>query len=148
MIRTATLDDLESVLKLEQTFGAEAFSRRSLRHHIKKGMTLVIDETDIRGYSIVMVRRGSTLARLYSITVSEQYRGNGYGQALLAASESLAIKLGSDRIRLEVAEGNAIAQKLYLSNGYGRPIRLNGYYGDGEAAIRLVKTLGRSGATF
>lgn len=141
MIRISTLDDLESILSIEKTFGAEAFSKRSLRHHIKKRMLLVIDEGDIRGYSIIMTRKGSTLARLYSIAIAEQYRGNGYGLALLRASENLAIKLGSDRISLEVAESNMVARALYAREGYHSPKRLIAYYESGEAALRLWKPL-------
>ena len=94
MIRIATLKDLESILEIEKTFGADAFTRRCLRFFILKQSTLVIDEDGILGYSIVLVRKNSSKARLYSIAIAEPYRGNGYGQALLDASESLAIKLG------------------------------------------------------
>ena len=141
MIRTATLKDLESIVEIEKTFGADAFTRRCLRHLISNQSTLVIDKNRILGYSIVLVRKNSTKARLYSIAIAEPYRGNGYGQALLKASENLAITLGCDRIGLEVAENNRVAQGLYKAMGYKLLKTIENYYSDGTHAQRFLRTL-------
>jgi ribosomal protein S18 acetylase RimI-like enzyme len=139
MIREATLDDLESIVKLEETFGAEAFTRRSLRYLIKKQTTLVIDIGEIIGYSTVLARKNSARARLYSIAIARPYRGNGHGQALLEASESLAIRMGRNKMCLEVAENNRVALGLYEARGYKLLKRLPNYYSDGTHALRLLK---------
>jgi len=141
MIRKAILGDLDAICKIEQTFDAEAFSRRSLRHFVIQESALVLEEGDIRGYCIVTVRTGSTLARLYSIAIAEQYRGKGYGIALLRAGEQEARTLGRSRMGLEVAEGNLAARSLYAREGYLEVERIEGYYESGEAAFRLRKLL-------
>jgi [ribosomal protein S18]-alanine N-acetyltransferase len=142
MIRIATLDDLGSILSLEQTFGAEAFSRRSLRHFVMCGSTLVIEHKDVViGYSIVMKRKGSSLARLYSITIDEQWRGRGYSKQLLSASEEAARSHGLNRMTLEVAESNSVAISLYQLAGYTQKSRIPSYYASGEACFKLYKDL-------
>ena len=140
MIRVATLDDLESVLKLEQTFGAEAFTKKSLRHFIMIGSTLILEENEPIGYSIVLFRKRSTLARLYSIAIAEPYQGKGYGRLLLESSESFAIAKGCDRMGLEVSENNVPARSLYEARGYGGARRLSWGYNDGSAALRLSRS--------
>lgn len=139
MIRKAILGDLDAICKIEQTFAAEAFSRRSLRYFVVRGSVLVLDKGDIRGYCIVTVRSGSTLARLYSLAVAEQYRGKGYGLALLRESEQEARRLGRLRMGLEVAEGNLAARSLYAREGYKEVEKVEAYYGSGETALRLRK---------
>jgi ribosomal protein S18 acetylase RimI-like enzyme len=138
MIRKATLEDLESILEIEKTFGAEAFTRRSLRYHIVNQKTLVIDDNGVRGYSIVLARKGSAKARLYSIAIAEPYRGYGYGQALLKASESFAISsFGAIGMTLEVAESNRVARRFYSDFGYFEVKRIENYYQNGDRAYRL-----------
>ena len=138
MIREAILEDLESVLQLEQTFGAEAFTRRSLRHLIENGSTLVMEvNDDIIGYAIVTDRRGSKIARLYSITIAETHRGRGYSKQLLSAAENMARKWGMTELRLEVAESNEVAKGLYNRAGYQQFSRIDDYYASGEACLRL-----------
>ena len=142
MIRNAFPEDLDSIIKLEQTFGEEAFSPRVLKYHINKGHTLICRENDQTiGYSIVCFRNNSRIARLYSIAVAEPFRGKGYGRALLKASESFALTMDCDHMSLEVAEGNDSARALYASEGYGSPKRIEGYYTDGSASYRLWRTL-------
>jgi ribosomal protein S18 acetylase RimI-like enzyme len=142
MIRKATLEDLESVLKLEQTFGAEAFTKRSLRHFIENGSTLIIEVKDsIAGYAIVTKRKGSKVARLYSITIAEELRGRGYSKQLLSAAEDLARQWGLAEMRLEVAESNEVAKGLYNRARYHTFDRINDYYASGEACLRLKTDL-------
>jgi len=142
MIRIATLDDLGSILSLEQTFGAEAFSRRSLRHFVKQGLTLVMEQNcNIIGYSIVMKRKGSNIARLYSITISETHRGRGYSKQLLSACEDMARSWDVGYMRLEVAENNLVARSLYSRAGYYSIGQTADYYDSGEGCFRLETEL-------
>jgi ribosomal protein S18 acetylase RimI-like enzyme len=127
---------------MEQTFGAEAFARRSLRFFIAQGSTLLIERKDeIIGYCIVRFRKGSTYARLYSITISEEHRGHGYSKELLGAAEMFAMKRGADRMGLEVAESNVIAKSLYKLAGYSVTKTITEYYGDGQACVKMLKKL-------
>ena len=142
MIREATLEDLESIVKLENTFGVEAFSRKSLRFFIVNRSTHVLEKNDeVIGYTIVRFRKGSTYARLYSITVSEEHRGRGYSKHLLGSAEMYAVDRGMDRMGLEVAESNSIAIALYKLAGYTVTKKITDYYSDGQSCIKMIKIL-------
>ena len=93
---------------------------------------------------VVLYRRGLTQARLYSLVVHPGSRGTGVGQALLARGEALALSRGCVRVALEVREDNAAAVALYTRAGYHTAHCIPGYYEDGAAALRMVKTLGLS----
>ena len=141
MIRKATLSDLGSILSIEQQFGAEAFSERSLRHLVLNGSTLVVDEGDIRGYASVLLRSNSVIARLYSLAVSEQYQRMGYGKALLESALDRAREAERAALALEVSATNLSARALYSRSGFLPMGELPDYYADGSSAIRMKKVI-------
>ena len=57
-------------------------------------------------------------AWIYDIELYEQFRGNGYGRALLALAETESRKNGVKKLGLNVFGNNTIARKLYASAGY------------------------------
>ncbi|MER7456404.1 GNAT family N-acetyltransferase [Micromonospora sp. NPDC126480] len=57
-------------------------------------------------------------AFLYDIEVDREFRGLGYGRALLRAGESVAKRHGAEQLELNVFGGNATAIALYSSSGY------------------------------
>jgi ribosomal protein S18 acetylase RimI-like enzyme len=61
------------------------------------------------------VREG---AWLYDIEIEPSHRGRGYGRALLAALEELALSHGASEIGLNVFAENSAARGLYESSGY------------------------------
>ncbi|MEQ1610443.1 MAG: GNAT family N-acetyltransferase [Hyphomonadaceae bacterium] len=95
----------------------------------------------LAGYAMVFFRRGSTLARLYSIASVPNARGRGIGSRLMEACEHAAIKRGCDRLRLEVREKNRPAIAMYERLGYRRIGRYENYYQDGAPALRFEKQL-------
>ena len=64
------------------------------------------------------------------LVVLPQYRGRGYGTALLERAEAYATALGQARIRLRVKGGNQAARSFYAHAGYA------------EYEIELEKLLG------
>ncbi len=93
------------------------------------------------GYALLLTRRGSRIARLYSIAIDPGRGGKGAGSRLLEAVEEHAISAGQYRIALEVREDNAAAIALYRRSGYAQFGRHEGYYADGMAALRFGKAL-------
>jgi len=147
-IRKARLADLPALLQLEQvSFSTDLLSRARMRHWITatNGILLVAtpagDSNNILGYALVMTRKNSTAARLYSLATAAAARGQGIGAKLMHASECEACRRGRDRIRLEVAEGNAKALALYESLGYTHCGYIEAFYEDGQNAVRMEKTL-------
>jgi ribosomal protein S18 acetylase RimI-like enzyme len=57
-------------------------------------------------------------AWIYDIEIWPQYRGRGFGRALLTAAEQEAAKHGADSVGLNVFGTNLVARALYESDGY------------------------------
>ncbi|WP_433548522.1 GNAT family N-acetyltransferase [Streptomyces sp. CA-294286] len=72
------------------------------------------------------VEPGEPAAFVYDVEVAEGQRGRGYGRALMAFAERVALRAGERRIALHVFTGNTPALRLYESLGY-RTTHLNSY---------------------
>lgn len=145
MIRFATVQDLPALTAIEnRCFETDRLSPRSFRHLLTKGnAAVVVDERRgaMRGYAAVLFNRATSLARLYSIAVDPDWREQGIGQALVAASERIALEHNAAYLRLEVAVDNKRAQAIYRKAGYRTFAVQPDYYEDHGDALRLEKTL-------
>ncbi|MFD3375657.1 MULTISPECIES: GNAT family N-acetyltransferase [unclassified Streptomyces] len=56
---------------------------------------------------------------VYEVEADERHRGRGHGRSLMLLAERQAIAAGNPGIRLNVFDGNAPAERLYESLGYG-----------------------------
>ncbi len=149
-IRTTTAQQFERIVELENLcFPKEhAYTRRQLRYLITKANSTILVETTgswIRGFLIILYRKGTRVAGIETINVDPMYRKKGIGRKLLAAAEKhLRIK-GIRRIRLEVAITNRAAIMLYEHAGFHKTALLRHYYYyDHEGsrdAYRMVKEL-------
>jgi len=145
MIRPAVLDDVPALLWIEQQcFDSDRLSARSFRHLIRAGhATLLLDEQDgeVRGYSLVLFHRNTSIARLYSFAVAPVWRGKGVASVLMQAAEEDALANGAVAMRLEVRPDNPAAIALYLKLGYQQFEITPDYYEDHADAIRMEKEL-------
>ena len=145
MIRTATLDDLESLITIEKrAFELDRFSRRTFRYLLSKANSVtLIDEEDglAAGYAMLLFNTGTSLARLYSLAVDPKWQGKGIGRALMQATEEHAINQGCIAMRLEVRTDGTSARALYESQGYRQIGSVDNYYEDGMQALRYEKRL-------
>jgi len=144
-IRPARATDVPALTALENTvFDTDRISARSFRRFIASGTAeILIAEKDgaIAGYFVLLFRRGTAMARLYSIAVSPAMTGRGIGRLLLEAAEEAAFRHERMLLRLEVREDNHSAISLYRKHGY-RPIgKYLDYYEDHADALRFEKTL-------
>ncbi|MFT4937591.1 MAG: ribosomal protein S18 acetylase RimI-like enzyme/predicted double-glycine peptidase [Paraglaciecola sp.] len=144
-IRAANTADLEQLLDLEaRSFSTDRLSRRSFQHWLKaKNCVFLVTERDAKivAYGLLIMRKGTHLARLYSIAVDEQMRGLGIGKDLILAIERKTLQQNKLFIRLEVAKTNASAIKLYESLGYKVFGSYLGYYEDNTDALRMQKNV-------
>lgn len=145
-VRPARRADLPALAALEQrAFRGDRLSARQFRHHLRNPaawFAVAGPPGDPRGMALVFFRRGSTVARLYSIMVAPAARGRGLGLRLLRAAEAAARRRGCRELRLEVRADNAAALGLYAGAGYRRLARLPRYYEDGADGWRHARRLG------
>jgi ribosomal protein S18 acetylase RimI-like enzyme len=153
-IRDAVRVDLDGLDALEaRSFASDRMSRRGLRRLIGRPSARLRVAAERRGgkaaivgYHLVLLRKGSTVARLYSIAVDARIRRSGLGRRLLADAEAVAASANRGVIRLEVHARNRAAIALYERRGYSRIGRYPRYYADAGDALRYEKPLGRRGA--
>ena len=111
LIRTAQADDLQQLLALEsKCFQTDLISRRSFRSFIKTDssrLLVAVDEHDqLLGYAAILLRLGSSVARIYSLGVDPDAQGRGIGAQLIGGAESIARENGCTSLSLEVRTDN------------------------------------------
>ncbi len=144
-IRPATLADIDALVALEASFPPEdRFDRRTWRRLLTGHASALVWQTPADGLlaaAVMLYRKGAGVGRLYSITVAPAARGKGLARALMAACEADAADRGARAVRLEVRASNSSALRLYEAGGYRVIATLESYYPDGEAALRMEKSL-------
>ncbi|MBB3226649.1 ribosomal protein S18 acetylase RimI-like enzyme [Luteibacter sp. Sphag1AF] len=145
-VRRAEVSDLDDLVALEESsFAHDRLSRAQYRRHLDSDSAQVLIATAnhrrFLGTAVVFFRRGTQVARLYSIATKPEAQGKGVGSALVEAAEDLARSRRCNALRLEVRTDNAVAIRLYERLGYTRIGSYPGYYADGADAIRFEKRL-------
>ena len=146
MIRVGTLADVSALARLEsESFTGDRLSLRQFRyllsHRANAGCWVWEDGGEILAYVLLLFRRKSQVARLYSIAVGASARGKGIGQALIQAAEREALDRGSVEMRLEIRQDNPASIRLFEGAGYKQFGAYLGYYEDGMHAWRYRKVL-------
>jgi ribosomal-protein-alanine N-acetyltransferase len=151
VIRKATHIDLPNIIELERScFENEiAYSPRQLKYLVTQANSNCLVETyedEIRGFLVVLYKRGTAVAGIETISVDNQHRGKGIAKKLLFSSEEDMFSKGIKKIRLEVSMGNTPAINLYQKSGYRITSILKDYYHfdhfGTHDAYRMVKDLG------
>jgi len=143
-IRPACARDVESLARIERTaFATDRLSPRSLRRLVARPTAiLLVAEANgaIAGYALVLLRRDSRTARLYSLA-RDPAAPPGLGGRLLEAAEAAARAWDRTALRLEVGKSNINALRLYERRGYRVTGSRPGYYEDGSTALLMRKPL-------
>lgn len=145
-IREARPSDIDRLAQLEASaFATDRLTRRRLAAFVNSPsacLLLAWRDGEAVGYVLVLTRRGSRAARLYSLAVAPELAGRGIGSILLGAAEDAALARGADALRLEVRGDNPGAIRLYEQRGYRPMGRRENYYQDGMTAVRYSRDLG------
>ena len=97
------------------------------RCNVYEGKMLVADaEGEIAGYVLILTKvtsedideGGMEYGQIGDLAVLEQFRGKGYGRALLSAAEAEARAKDVKWLRIGVLSANRIAHDLYVSEGF------------------------------
>jgi len=143
--RPAGESDLDALVALENAcFDTDRLTRRNFAWMIRKAHAwFEVAECggELIAYVLVLFHRGTSLARLYSIAVSNGHRGMGLARSLLGRAESEAVKHDCVYMRLEVHPKNERAIAMYEQAGYYRFGLLQRYYDDQSDALRYEKRI-------
>lgn len=141
----ATTGDVDALVQLETLcFEEDRLSRRSFQRLIRSdaaAVTVLMQSGDLLGYVCVLYRRGTALARLYSLAIHPDHQGQGLSRRLMSQAEEEALAHGCTHMRLEVRPDNAAAITLYESLGYRQFGSMDNYYEDHSPALRLEKRI-------
>lgn len=144
-LRLAKTNDLQNLEDLEsKSFTGDRLSRRSLRHFISTNtceLWCLEEEQSLLGYGLLLFRKNSQSARIYSLAIAPQAQGRKLGKLLLQHLEQRALQRPCQLVRLEVRQDNEAAIKLYKNMGYQKIKALRSYYEDGADGWRLQKQL-------
>jgi [ribosomal protein S18]-alanine N-acetyltransferase len=144
-VRAARPADIPALLAIERaSFSTDRLTRRALHRLMTRGhcaVLVAVARRRVAGYAVLLFRRGSRRARLYSLAVDPRRRRSGLAKRLLAAVERRAAGRGMTAVTLEVGAANRAASTLYRAMGYRRIARLGPYYADGSPAERWRKDL-------
>jgi ribosomal protein S18 acetylase RimI-like enzyme len=133
-------------MRLEQLcFSTDRLSRRSFQRWLRHpGCVFLVagdGEDGLSAYVLVILRRGTRLARLYSLAVDPVMTGRGLASQLLTRAEKDARDFGALYMRLEVASANTPAIALYRKAGYVPFGLYRDYYDDHDDALRMEKCI-------
>lgn len=145
-MRQARMADLDALAALEDaSFVCDGVDRRAMAGFLRSAAAVVLLDEDAQhrllGHLVLRFNARHRIARVYSIAVAASAQGRGVGRALVMAAESVALKRGSDRVRLEISVDNTASQALFKACGYAVFGTYEEYYEDGGDALRLEKTL-------
>lgn len=143
-LRPATAADAESLATLDEACfpAADRFPLRVWRHLLgparrrRSSLTILAEAEDrVVGSINLLLRRGSRVARLYTLAVHPDARGQGLANRLLGEALAAAPKR-CDVLSLEVRADNP-ARALYDRWGLTVSEVLPGYYRDGADGVRM-----------
>jgi [ribosomal protein S18]-alanine N-acetyltransferase len=145
-VRRAVASDLDDLVALEQrSFSSDRLSRAQYRRHLDSDSAQVLVASakhhHFLGSAVLFFRKGTRVARLYSLATQPEARGRGLGAALLAAAANESRRRDCRALRLEVRTDNIAAISLYERCGFVRIGRYAHYYQDGADAWRYELAL-------
>lgn len=144
-LRPFRSSDLETLYRIDQSCfpPAVAYSRGELTRFIghRGSQTWVAAEGDAIVGFLIAHRGLGKAGYIVTIDVIQSRRRGGVGSRLMDAAEAWARLQGLESMSLETAEDNLAAQKFYAARGYERVEKREDYYGPGQAAWHMVKSL-------
>ncbi|RJS91438.1 GNAT family N-acetyltransferase [Salinisphaera sp. Q1T1-3] len=147
-IRSAVPADLDHLWALEQAvFDVDAQSRRSLRWLLMRAnadlrvIATPAADDPIAACSITLFRANSRVARLYSIAVAAQARGQGMAGRLLHDAIRRAANRGCRVMRAEARVSNTASRGLFAAAGFTETQRLVAYYPGPADGVRMQRSL-------
>lgn len=130
VVRDMYLADLDDVLVIERSSFPTPWSRQSFLSELVDNTFAVYLVLEFCGR--VAAYGGMWLildeAHVTNVAVLPEFRGHGFGEAMMEGLITRAVERRAQRMTLEVARSNAVAQKLYAKLGFVQLGIRRGYY--------------------
>ena len=147
LIRRMTLDDLPTVVALDQLSFSLPWPERSFRFEVADNAASRCWVAEVDGRVVAMLVGWLLVDEIHIATIATHpdYRRQGIGRKLLSYSLSRALEEGAQSSFLEVREGNLAAQEMYRQFGYQATGRRKRYYRDNDedAILMTLESLSR-----
>ncbi len=142
-IRPATIQDLSTILKIENLSFSSPWTETHFRYELKDNPYAFVLVAEAEGYVIGYIDFWITFqqAQINNLAVIPTLRRQGIGNVILSDAINRIIQSGCESITLEVRVSNLVAQKLYGKYGFKALIKKPHYYADGEDALLMEKRL-------
>lgn len=131
-IRLFADSDTEALIALEsQLFGSDAWSPEVFRAELSHPTSFYVvleDGDDVIGYGGLRVVGSGQPGDIQTLAVAPDYRGSGWGRAMLDHLLTQAQEKGVAELFLEVRADNPVAYSLYQSAGFEEIGRRERYY--------------------
>ncbi len=145
IFRKAEKADINALVTIEnRCFTEDRLTARNFQWMLDKAhadIVVSVMEGRLVGYGLLLYRRGTSLARLYSLALLPEFRGKGLSRALLTEMERYARQHDCVYLRLEVRPDNRAAVALYQSQGYRQFDSKQDYYEDHSTALCFEKRI-------
>ncbi len=136
--------DLPAVVELETDAYQSPWTRAAFEHELHnnpfaRNYVASGQGTGLAGYACIWLLEGELF--INNLTVANAHRRHGLGRALLSHLIEVARHVDCSSAVLEVRPSNEAALRLYRSFGFDAVGRRPSYYGDGEDALLLGRSL-------
>jgi ribosomal-protein-alanine N-acetyltransferase len=148
LIRRMTLDDLPTVVALDQMSFSLPWPERSFRFEVAGNAASRCWVAEVDGRVVAMLVGWLLVDEIHIATIATypDYRRQGIGRRLLSHALRRAMEEGARSSFLEVRESNLAAQEMYRQFGYQATGRRRRYYKDNDedAILMTLESLSRA----
>jgi ribosomal-protein-alanine N-acetyltransferase len=150
ILRPYQPSDFEALLAMDQVCFPKsiAYGRREMKSYLQsEGSHCIVAEIPgpdpgrIAGF--ILTERDHEIAHIITLDVLESFRRQSIGSLLLDAAEEEAASHGLRSMYLETATTNKAAIALWKKHGYRENGTIENYYGRGQHAFEMQKSLRR-----
>lgn len=143
-LREMKIQDSGQIAELEQEIFTDAWTQTGIEETFAQAHSVIVvaeEESKIQGYCILYVVLDE--AEIARIGVTERVRHSGVGSLILQFGEKICKEKGTERLLLDVREGNLPARKFYEKHGFlVDGVRKNFYDNPKEDGVLMSKNLG------
>jgi len=140
IIRKMTLEDVPSVVELDQKSFSLPWPERSFRFELTENPASRCWVAELNGKLVGMIVVWLVVdeAHVATIATHPDFRRQGIGQKLLSHALQKLLEQGAQSSFLEVRESNIAAQAMYRKFGYEETGRRRRYYKDNDEDAILM----------